>query len=215
MNQPVENSGRMPGLTGFVRLLMGVAFFLNGLNWWFKLITPYPSASDFVDFLPPPDVVGAMIENGILFNMVKVAEVGVGIALLTNRFVPLALVAALPIALPIWVVDVFFIAHLRGQVMGWGTLLLTLYLLLAYFGHYHALLLPISSASAQNRQEGVTEPNALARSLARFFEPVMPVFGAFCALLGIAMVAWLAVMIANFMLDPQPLSALYPLEPRP
>lgn len=201
-------------LTAPVRLVAGAVFLVNGLNWWVKLITPYPSRSDFVDFLPPPDVVGAMIENGVLFNLVKLAEVAIGIALLANRFVPVALVAALPVTLPIFIMDVFFIAHLRGQVMGWGTLILNMFLLAACLGHYHPLLNPVMDASAEARRAGVSDESALARWLAKIAEPIMPAFALLALAAGLAMLAWLAVMVVQYAADPQPLSALFPLEPR-
>jgi|GEM_PF-468934 len=202
------------GLTDAVRLLAGVVFTLNGLNWWVKLITPYPSMSDFVDFMPPPDVVGAMIENGVLFHIVKASELAVGILMLANRFVPLALVAALPIAVPVFVVDVFFIAHLRGQVMGWGTLILNLYLLAAYLGSYHGMLVSRNAPLPITRSQGVSGPSEPARLLARIIEPLMLPLGIASLLLGSAMVIWLGIMIGQYVIDPQPLSALFPLEPR-
>ncbi len=202
------------GLTDAVRLLAGIVFVVNGLNWWVKLITPYPSMSDFVDFLPPPDVVGAMIENGVLFHLVKATELGVGIALLTNRFVPLALVAALPLAVPVFVVDVFFIAHLRGQVMGWGTLILNLYLLLAYLGNYHAILQPGNTPSLATRRDGIASESPPARLLAGIMEPLVLPLGLLGLVLGAVMVVWLGVMIAQHALNPMALSDLFPLQPR-
>ena len=196
------------------RLLMGAIYLVNGLNWWVKLITPYPSQSDFVHFLPPPDVVGAMIENGVLFHFVKLAELTVGLCLLANRFVPLALVIAMPLTLPVFVVDVFFIAHLRGQVMGWGSLVLNVSLLLAYFGHFHSLLAPRGVPTAHARTEGTGQPNDLAQAIARLYEPAMPLIGVVAVAMGLAMATWLAVMMVQYQLDPKPLGALFPLKPR-
>lgn len=201
-------------ITWWVRVLAGMAYLLNGLNWWVKIITPYPSMSDFVDFVPPPDVVGAMIENGVLFHLVKMSELIVGIALLANRFVPLALVIALPIAVPIFIVDVFFIAHLRGQIMGWGTLVLTFYLMISYLGSYHGILAPQSTPSAQTRGEGYSGQSQPARFLARAFGPLMLPLGGLSLVLGCAMVAWLFVMVGQHLIDPQPFASLFPLEPR-
>ena len=90
-----------------IRILLGLVCFANGFNWFFKIITPYPSMSDFVHFMPPPDIVGALIENGILFHLVKVVELVAGIALLTNRFVPLALVVSMSVTVIVFIVDVF------------------------------------------------------------------------------------------------------------
>ena len=84
-------------LVSLVRWLLGLDYLINGVNWFFKLITPYPSLSDFVAFHPPQDVVGAMIDNGVLFPLAKATEVATGLALLTDLFVPLALVLAMTV----------------------------------------------------------------------------------------------------------------------
>lgn len=207
-------SAAAPRLTDIARILMGVVYLVNGLNWWVKLITPYPSQSDFVHFLPPPDVVGAMIENGVLFHLVKLTELAAGLCLLSNRFVPLALVMALPVTVPVFVVDVFFIAHARGQVMGWGSLILNGYLLLAYLGHYHGVLAARGAATPQARTDGTGQPSALAQGLARIAEPAMTAGGIVAVGIGLVMTGWLAVMIVEYQLDPRPISALFPLQPR-
>jgi len=198
-------------LVTFVRLLMGVIYVINGVNWWFKLITPYPSLSDFATMAPPPDVVGAMIENGVMFHMVKALELLTGIALLTNFMVPLVLVAVLPVTISVFIVDVFFIAHLRGFVMGAGSLVLNVYLLLAYLEHYRGML------AIRGRTTGVPDApgdggNAtdLVVTLAR---PVMPLIAALAVVLGLVMLGWLLVMIAQYIANPLPLSAIMP--PRP
>jgi hypothetical protein len=192
---------------------MGIIYLISGLNWWFKMITPYPSISDFVHSAPPPDVVGAMIQNGVLFHLVKATELLTGIALLANRFVPLMLVAALPVTIPIFIVDVFFIAHLRGIVMGAGSLLLNGFLLLAYIGHFRPMLLMRGAPDVGRDAAPVADGDTLARPLVAALRPLVPVLGAIAVAMGALMLGWLLVMMVQYAIDPLPLSALHP--PRP
>jgi uncharacterized membrane protein YphA (DoxX/SURF4 family) len=76
-----------------VRVLMGLIFFVFGLN-------------GFLNFIPPPSgpmPEGAMafgfalMKTGYLFQLLKGTEVVVGALLLANRFVPLALAVIAPV----------------------------------------------------------------------------------------------------------------------
>lgn len=191
------------------RLLMGIIYTLNGLNWWFKIITPYPSISDFAHMAPPPDVVGAMIENGIMFHMVKGIELLTGIALLINLLTPLMLVAVLPITISVFIVDVFFVAHLRGMVMGAGSLALNLYLLLVHLESYRPMLVLRAADGAPLPPDA---PN-LADRLQSIVRPVRPVIGVAAILLGAVMLGWMLVMIGQYIVHPLPFGAGLP--PRP
>ncbi|GLT00780.1 hypothetical protein GCM10007897_21700 [Sphingobium jiangsuense] len=191
------------------RLLMGIIYTLNGLNWWFKIITPYPSISDFAHMAPPPDVVGAMIENGIMFHMVKGIELLTGIALLLNLLTPLMLVAVLPITISVFIVDVFFVAHLRGMVMGAGSLALNLYLLLVHLESYRPMLVLRAADGAPLPPDA---PN-LADRLQSIVRPVRPVIGVAAILLGAVMLGWMLVMIGQYIAHPLPFGAGLP--PRP
>lgn len=191
------------------RLLMGIIYTLNGLNWWFKIITPYPSISDFAHMAPPPDVVGAMIENGIMFHMVKGIELLTGIALLLNLLTPLMLVAVLPITISVFIVDVFFVAHLRGMVMGAGSLALNLYLLLVHLESYRSMLVLRAADGAPLPPDA---PN-LADRLQSIVRPVRPVIGVAAILLGAVMLGWMLVMIGQYIAHPLPFGAGLP--PRP
>jgi putative oxidoreductase len=74
-----------------LRLLLGLGFTVLGLNY-------------FLEFLPPPDpppaeagaFLGAFASSKFL-ALVKAIEVGAGLLLLSNRFVPLALALLAPI----------------------------------------------------------------------------------------------------------------------
>jgi len=196
-------------MTLIARLLMGVIYSVNGLNWWFKIITPYPSISDFAHMAPPPDVVGAMIENGVMFHMVKGLELLTGIALLANVMTPMMLVAVLPVTISVFIVDVFFIAHLRGVVMGTGSLLLNLFLLTAYIEHYRPMLAIRGATGDRPLPDGPNATDAVKAAI----RPIAPLLGGAAVLLGLVMLGWMLVMIGQYIAHPLPLSAVMPHRP--
>ena len=71
---------------------MGLVFFVFGLNGFLNFI-PLPKT-------PPPDgamaFANALIKTGYMFPLIKGTEVVVGLLLLSNFFVPLALVLIAP-----------------------------------------------------------------------------------------------------------------------
>lgn len=73
------------------RILLGLIFFVFGLNGFLQFI-PQP---------PPPPAggafLGALAATGYMFPMIKGVEVVAGAMLLGNRFVPLALTLLAPI----------------------------------------------------------------------------------------------------------------------
>ncbi len=79
-------------------VLLGV---MGGLNYFFKFMAtpqPTPEAGAFL---------GAMAAAGYFFPFVKIVELIGGAMLLTNRFVPLALVMLAPIILNIFALHLF------------------------------------------------------------------------------------------------------------
>ncbi|MFT3773431.1 MAG: DoxX family protein [Minicystis sp.] len=83
-------------LPAVARILMGLIFFVFGLN-------------GFLQFLPQPPLTGkalefimALVGTGYLFVVVKAVEVVVGALLLANRYVPLALALIAPIVVNIF-----------------------------------------------------------------------------------------------------------------
>lgn len=195
------------------RLMMGVLYLVSGVNWWFKLITPYPSISDFVHGPPPPDMVGEMIKTGVLFHIVKGTELLAGLALLSNRFVPLMLVAVLPITINIAIVDVFFIAHLRGIVMGSGSLALNAFLLLAHLGHYRGMLTPRAWPDLTGDARPIDDDRSLAPPLAKALALVTPLLGWLAILLALGMLYFVTTLMIQYAQNPLPLSALHPAPP--
>lgn len=83
---------KLPAAT---RLLLGLAFLVFGLNGFLQFL-PMPP-------LPGPGgaLMGAFAASGYMFPFIKATEVLVGVALLSSRFVPLALVVAAPVTLHI------------------------------------------------------------------------------------------------------------------
>lgn len=74
-----------------VRLLLGVLFFVFGLNGFLGFIPQPPHPESAGAFL------GALAATGYMFPLIKGTEVVAGALLLSNRFVPLALVLLAPV----------------------------------------------------------------------------------------------------------------------
>lgn len=202
-------------LLAYVRLLLGAVYFLNGLNWFFKIITPYPSMSDFVEFMPPPDIVGALIENGILFHMAKAVELATGIMLLANRGVPLALVLAMTVTVPVFVVDVFKPEfRLRAFLMGTGSLTMNTALLIAYYHHYRPLLNWRAQASTRPAEEPLPKPDGLAQGTGAVGQLLLPVLLVPSVMIGTVIVGWLLVMVAQYIAEPKAIHEVRDLVPR-
>ncbi|MGO9834047.1 MAG: DoxX family membrane protein [Polyangiaceae bacterium] len=72
------------------RLLLGLVFFVFGLNGFLQFIPPPPAPDKAVAFL------GALAATGYMFPLIKSVEVIGGALLLSNRFVPLALAVVAP-----------------------------------------------------------------------------------------------------------------------
>lgn len=82
-------------LPSIARILLGLAFVTFGLNFFLEFLpSPPPPSPEGGAFL------GALVAGRII-TIVKIVEVGAGLALLGNRFVPLALVLLAPIEIGI------------------------------------------------------------------------------------------------------------------
>lgn len=126
-------------LPAVARVLMGILLLGPGIIGLFNLVPP-PAA-------PPGDGAAAlgeaMMKSGYLFQFVKVTEVLVGLLLLSNRFVPLALTIAAPVVLNI----VAFHAFLAPQGLAIPVVLLALHLYLAW--SYRAVYRPMLAMRAK------------------------------------------------------------------
>lgn len=77
------------------RVLLGLIFFVFGLNGFLGFIPLPPHEGAAAAFM------GGLAATGYFFPMLKLTEIAVGLALLANRFVPLALVVLAPITVNI------------------------------------------------------------------------------------------------------------------
>jgi putative oxidoreductase len=109
--------------TTAARLLLGLVFSVFGLNFFLHFLPTPPMAAG-----PALDFAGALMASGYVMTVVKVTEVVAGVALLTNRFVPLALTVLAPVVVGI----VGFHATLAPATGGPAYLVLLLELALAY-----------------------------------------------------------------------------------
>jgi uncharacterized membrane protein YphA (DoxX/SURF4 family) len=111
-------------LPAIARILMGVVFFVFGLN-------------GFLNFIPQPKTAmpegaaafaGAMVKTGYMMPLVTGTQLLVGILLLLNRFVPLALALIAPVIVGI----ITFHLFLAPTTIGPGIVVLVLELYLAW-----------------------------------------------------------------------------------
>jgi uncharacterized membrane protein YphA (DoxX/SURF4 family) len=116
------------------RILLGLIFFVFGLNGFLNFL-PEPST-------PLPDralaFFGALMKTGYMIPLIKGTEVVVGILLLANRFVPLALVVVAPVIVNIFLFDTLLAPV--GAILASAILTLELYLAWAYRNAYRSLL---------------------------------------------------------------------------
>jgi uncharacterized membrane protein YphA (DoxX/SURF4 family) len=121
-------------LPAIARILMGLMFFVFGLNGFLHFIpepkTPMPEgASAFA---------GALMKTGYMFPLVMGTQLLVGCLLLLNLFVPLAIALIAPIIVGIVTFHIFLAPSGTGIAL--VVLLLELYLAWAYRGAFRPML---------------------------------------------------------------------------
>ena len=125
-------------LPHIVRILMGLMFFIFGLNGFLNFIpqpkTPMPEGA--VAFA------GALMKTGYMMQLVAGTQLIVGVLLLLNRFVPLALALIAPIIVGIMTFHIF----LAPSSIGPGVVVLAMELYLAWA--YRKAFRPMLAARA-------------------------------------------------------------------
>ena len=118
--------------TLLLRLLLGLILVVFGLN-------------KFLGFLPPPEMsgdaavyMGGLMASGFTFPAIGIVEVLVGVALLANKYVPLALVLLAPISVNILLYHL--VLDLATIPLGAAVFVLNLVLMLMHKSAYDALL---------------------------------------------------------------------------
>ena len=129
----VEKKSFARHLPTIARVLLGLMFFAFGLLGFF--VAPPPKET------MPPELWAfseALMKTGYLFPLLKGTEVLVGLLLLLNRFVPLALALIAPVIVNILAVHAF----LAPSGLGMAVVIvgLEVYLTWAYRGTFRAML---------------------------------------------------------------------------
>jgi putative oxidoreductase len=140
------------------RILLGLVFTIFGLNGFLHFIPLPPMAG------PPGELLGAFVASGYMMPMVKVVEVLGGIALLSGRFVPLALTLLAPIVINIAAFHFFLTPGEVGMAV--FVLVLEIYLAWAYRDAFRGML----SATAKPSVSGAAASGRASKSLAAVAE---------------------------------------------
>jgi hypothetical protein len=125
--------GTIEQATAILRIYMGGHLLWSCIRYWSTDMQPvihHPLGGPFVASLV---AIGA-------FPLIKTLEGICGALLLANRFVPLALVLAVPTSVTIFYLNTFVTARPSGLMTGPPELAVNLLLLLAYFGHFRPML---------------------------------------------------------------------------
>jgi hypothetical protein len=116
------------------RVLLGLLFLIMGLNGFFNFL-PAPTS------IPPKAgaFFGAMMATGYLIPLVSATQAVAGVFLLSNRFVPLAVVILAPVVVNIAFYHVF-LSPTMGVPLAAVALVLELYVAWAYREAFRPLL---------------------------------------------------------------------------
>lgn len=144
-NQYIPMNGWFAGtlIITFFRCMLGAWMIVNGINHLLPMvglpnIYPQPLGTLHLSNV----MLVSMIETG-LFDYVKIAELLVGLCLVFNRFVPLALLIALPLSLVVFynsiVLNLRFERVFSFYMAVWCTYM-NIILILAYIRYYIPML---------------------------------------------------------------------------
>jgi uncharacterized membrane protein YphA (DoxX/SURF4 family) len=119
-------------VTHAARILLGLIFFVFGLNGFFHFL-PQPPMSG-----PPAEFAGALLATGYMFPLIKGTEVIVGVLLLSGKLVPLALTVLAPVVVNIVAFHLFLAPS--GIPLAVVVLALELYLAWTYRASFRPML---------------------------------------------------------------------------
>jgi putative oxidoreductase len=122
------------------RVLLGLIYFVFGLNFFFHFLPTPPSNGGVADAFT-----GGLFQSGYFFPMLKGIEVVLGALLLIGLFVPLALVILMPISINILLFHAFLTPG--NTLMGIVIVLIHVYLAWAYRDYYKPLFIRRTSVS--------------------------------------------------------------------
>ena len=117
-----------------VQSLFGAWFLVHGLNYFVEFFRQPPGSTG-----PSHELINTLISTG-LFAWIKVIEIVVGVLLLAQRYVPLAIVAAVPITLVIAYMNFVLKHDTFGFVVGTAIILAQLIMGLGYMSVFRPML---------------------------------------------------------------------------
>lgn len=115
-----------------VRFFLGAVYLIFGLNGLFEFLPMPPMPHDAHAFM------SALGATGYMIYLLKFTEIAVAIALLSNRFVPLALVVIFPVSLNVLLFGLYLSPE--SLPLGGITFLANVYLLFSYMKYYKPML---------------------------------------------------------------------------
>ena len=157
LQRPAHQRGFLDWSVRAVRWLLGVQCLMSGINWWVKIL-PFPNIFDPADMPVKAAIVRTMIDSGWMFTAAKMIEVALGLALLSNRFVPLMLLVSFPVIFMTFMLDAmigptllaWFAGTASNQALwakfldlvyfGGACLVMQIYLIISYWNVYRPLL---------------------------------------------------------------------------
>jgi uncharacterized membrane protein YphA (DoxX/SURF4 family) len=119
------------------RVLLGLPFLIFGLNHFFPVIPHPPMDGVALDFMM------GLTKVGYFWPLLRGLEVLIGIALISGRFVPLALAVLAPISLHIFLFHAFILA--ANLPLAIIILALHIFLIVKY-GNYYKQIFTLKSA---------------------------------------------------------------------
>lgn len=129
-------------LPTIARYLLGLIFFVFGLNGFLNFIPMSKPDPRVIPFMT------GLISTGYFFPLLKATETLCGILLLSNRFVPLALVVLAPIIIQISAFH--FIMAPSGAGLAILLLILEIYLARSYRAYYSPVLTSKAAPSSSS-----------------------------------------------------------------
>jgi uncharacterized membrane protein YphA (DoxX/SURF4 family) len=122
------------------RVVLGLIYFVFGLNFFFHFIPTPPPAGGVADAFT-----GGLFQSGYFFPFLKGLEIILGALLLARLFVPLVLVVLAPISINILLFHIFLAPG--GAFMSILIVAVNIYLAWVYRDYYKQLFLPKASIS--------------------------------------------------------------------
>lgn len=117
-----------------VQMFFGAWYLIHGLNYYMEFVQQPPGSASL-----SRQLISALIATG-LFDLVKIAEIIFGVLLLANRFVPLSVLASLPINAAIIWINLVLKGDVDGIFIGTVITLIHGFLVVAYFPYLKSIL---------------------------------------------------------------------------